>query len=220
MTFQRRFAGGFSLNFALSLNRAQDWSTVLNEYDMGPTQWFTTNNARPWRTTATGLYQLPFGKGHTFWKSGILGAVTGGWQVGSTFELQPGPLLTWPNLFFSGDVNSIKSSNPIPSQWFNINAGFQRVASQAPGTYQARVFPPYVDGLRGDWTNLVNASLQRTFVIRERIKIQVRADAQNVMNRSQLAAPTMDPTSTLFGQSTSTSGQISRWYTLVGRINF
>jgi hypothetical protein len=57
-------------------------------------------------------------------------------------------------------------------------------------------------------------------VIKERVKIQVRADAQNVMNRSQLAAPTMDPTSTLFGQSTSTSGQISRWYTLVGRINF
>ena len=66
----------------------------------------------------------------------------------------------------------------------------------------------------------MNGSLQRTFVIRERVKIMVRADAQNVMNRSQLAAPTMDPTSTLFGQSTSTSGQISRWYTLVGRINF
>ena len=72
MTLQRRFAGGFSSNFALSLNRAQDWSTVLNEYDMGPTQWFTTNNARPWRVTATGLYLLPFGKGRTFWKSGIL----------------------------------------------------------------------------------------------------------------------------------------------------
>src|SRR5258708_24719794 len=101
MTLQRRFAGGFSLNFALSLNRAQDWSTVLNEYDLGPTQWFTTNNARPWRATATGLYLLPFGKGRTFWKSGILGAVAGGWQLGSTVELQPAPLLTWPHPFFS-----------------------------------------------------------------------------------------------------------------------
>jgi hypothetical protein len=220
MTFLRRFSGGLSLNFALSLNHAQDWSTILNEYDTGPTQWFTTNNARPWRTTASGLYLLPFGKGRAFWKSGILGAVAGGWQLGSTFELQPGPLLTWPNLFFNGNISDIQTSNPIPSQWFNINAGFQRVASLAPGTYQARVFPPYIDGLRGDWTNLVNASLQRTFVVRERIKIMVRADAQNIMNRSQLAAPVMDPTSTLFGQSTATSGQISRWYTLIGRINF
>ena len=208
------------MNFALSLNRAQDWSTVLNEYDLGPTQWFTTNNARPWRATASGLYQLPFGKGRAFWKSGILGAVAGGWQIGSTFELQPGPLLTWPNLFFTGSLDNIPIDKPIPSEWFNINAGFQRVASQAPGTYQARVFPPYIDGLRGDWTNLVNGSLQRTFVVKERIKIMVRADAQNVLNRSQMANPTMDPTSTLFGQTTSTSGQISRWYTLVGRINF
>jgi hypothetical protein len=50
--------------------------------------------------------------------------------------------------------------------------------------------------------------------------IMVRADAQNLMNRSQMGMPVMDPTSTLFGQTTSTSGQISRWYTLVGRINF
>ena len=220
MTFQRRFGGGLSLNSALSFNRAQDWSTVLNEYDLAPTEWYTSNNARPWRLTASGLYLLPFGKGRTFWKTGVLGAVTGGWQLGSTFELQPGPLLTWPNLFFNGSISNIQSSNPIPSQWFNINAGFTRVASQAPGTYQARVFPVYIDGLRGDWTNLVNASIQRTFVVKERVKIMIRADAQNVMNRSQLAAPTMDPTSTLFGQSTSTSGQISRWYTLVGRINF
>jgi hypothetical protein len=220
ITLQRRFSGGFSLNFALSLNRAEDWSTVLNEYDMAPTQWFTSNNARPWRATASGLYFLPFGKGRPFWKSGVLGAVAGGWQLAGTFELQPGPLLTWPNLFFSGTIDDIKNVNRIPSEWFNINAGFQRTPSLAPGTYQARVFPPFLDGLRGDWTNLANASLQRTFVVKERVKIMVRADAQNVMNRSQLAAPTMDPTSTLFGQSTSTSGQISRWYTLVGRINF
>jgi len=57
-------------------------------------------------------------------------------------------------------------------------------------------------------------------VVRERIKIVVRADAQNVLNRSQMANPNLDPISTLFGQTTSTSGQISRWYTLVGRINF
>ena len=146
MTLQRRFSGGFSLNFALSLNRAEDWSTVLNEYDLAPTQWFTSNNARPWRATATGLYLLPFGKGRTFWKSGVLGAVAGGWHLGSTFELQPGPLLTWPNLFFSGTIDDIKNSKKIPSEWFNINAGFQRTPSLAPGTYQARVFPPFIDG--------------------------------------------------------------------------
>ena len=83
MTLQRRFSGGFSLNFALSLNRAEDWSTVLNEYDMAPTQWFTSNNARPWRATATGLYLFPFGKGRTFLeerRSGRRGRRLATWQ--------------------------------------------------------------------------------------------------------------------------------------------
>src|SRR6266496_2351540 len=48
MTLQRRMSGGLTVNLALSVNRAQDWSTILNEYDMGPTRWFTTDNARPW----------------------------------------------------------------------------------------------------------------------------------------------------------------------------
>src|SRR5207245_11425553 len=116
---------------------------------------------------------------------------------------QHATLRTWQNLSFDGSIHKIPISKPIPSAWFNINAGFQRIASQAPGTYQARVFPPFIDGLRGDWTNLLNASLQRTFVVKERIKIMVRADAQNVLNRSQMAGPNLAPTSTLVGQVTA-----------------
>src|SRR5947209_19926425 len=36
------FRSGLSLNFALSLNRAQDWSTILNEYDMGRSEEHTS----------------------------------------------------------------------------------------------------------------------------------------------------------------------------------
>jgi hypothetical protein len=62
-TFQRRFAGGLSLNAALSLNKGDEFATVLNEYDLAPTQWLSSNNSRPYRLTAYGLYELPFGKG-------------------------------------------------------------------------------------------------------------------------------------------------------------
>ena len=33
VTVQRRFSKGLSLNMAFSTNRAQEWSTVLNECD-------------------------------------------------------------------------------------------------------------------------------------------------------------------------------------------
>jgi type II secretion system protein G len=35
-------------------------------------------------------------------KQGILSKILGGFQVSSTFEWQPGPLLSWGNLFFYG----------------------------------------------------------------------------------------------------------------------
>jgi hypothetical protein len=116
MTFQRRFAGGLSLNGAVSLHCAQDWSTIIfNEYDLGPTRWFTTNNARPWRITATGLYFLPFGKARKFWQTGTLAAVAGGWQIGGTHEITARPAAHLAQLF--GQVTA--TSGQI-SRWYTL----------------------------------------------------------------------------------------------------
>src|SRR6185436_4951652 len=57
--FQRRFSEGLTLNVTLSLNRGDEWSTILNEYDLAPTQWLSSNNSRPYRLTAYGIYSLP-----------------------------------------------------------------------------------------------------------------------------------------------------------------
>jgi hypothetical protein len=218
----RRFSKGFSLNFGLSLNRATEWSTILNEYDMGPTQWFTSNNARPYRLSGTGLYQLPFGKGRTWWRQGVLGMIAGGWQVSSSFERQPGALLTWPNLFFTGNTDDIKNvpGGQSVNEWFNVNAGFQRNPALAPASFQARVFLPYIDGLRGPATQLLNSSIQRNFTFRERWRFQMRLDAINVLNRSHFNPPATDPTSTTFGVITADSATANRWLTIVARIQF
>ena len=44
-----------------------------NEYDRAPTLWQTNNNGRPWRFTALGVYELPFGPGRQF--------LTRGWSL-------------------------------------------------------------------------------------------------------------------------------------------
>jgi len=208
------------MNMALSMNRAVEWATILNEYEMAPTQWLTSNNARPYRVTANGLYQLPFGKGRTFWKQGILSAIAGGWQTGSTFEWQPGALLGWGNLFFYGNLDDIKKGAQTLGHWFNIDAGFERNPAKVPAAYQKRVFPTQMDGLRLDKTLLLNANVQRTISLRERVQFVLRVDAANALNRSHFAAPNVDPTSTQFGVVTQTSGTICRWFTFVGRITF
>ena len=65
---------------------------------------------------------------------GVLAAILGGWQVGGTFEYQPGALLTWGNVFFYGDFDDIAVDDPTLDRWFNVDAGFERDPPRSPRT--------------------------------------------------------------------------------------
>jgi hypothetical protein len=169
------------------------------------------------------LYELPFGKGRAYLKQGILGKIAGGWQVSSTFEWQPGPLLLWNsgnlNQFFYGNLGDIQADSTL-NRWFNVDAGFEKDPAKVPAAFQKRLFPVVIDGSRADKTLLLNSSVQRMFRVKERFRLEARVDAANVLNRSHFAAPNLDPTSTQFGVVTQTSGTITRWLTFVGKVTF
>ena len=101
---QRRFAQGFNLNVGYTRMRSVTADYFANEFDADPS-WRESNDARPPRFVATGIYQFPFGKGHPFARSGPLSYLLGGFQVAATFEWSPGPLLNFGNLFYYGDSN-------------------------------------------------------------------------------------------------------------------
>jgi hypothetical protein len=202
------------------VNRADEWGTVLNEYDLAPTQWITSGNAQPYRVTGSGVYQLPFGKGRALLQHGILSAIAGGWQTAATFEWQPGPLLSWGNLFFNGNLDDIGKCAKTLDRWFNIDAGFERDPAKVAAAFQKRVFPTVIDGLRRDKTLLLNANIQRNILLRERVQLQLRLDAANVLNRTHYQAPNLDPTSTQFGTITNASTTATRFVMVIARIQF
>jgi hypothetical protein len=220
----RRFANGLTGNAAFSINRVDENRTV-EEYDREPTLWQTNNNGRPWRVTAAGVYELPFGAGKPFLNNpGMLSAIAGGWTVGGTFEYQPGILLTWNPLFFSGDLNDIKKANPEialrpdgtfdPTKtWFNIDAGFERDTADQPAAFQKRTFPFRVDGVRGFDLSYLNASFARTFRLGGSRTFQFRLDIQNLLDRQHYANPDMNPTSTTFGQVRAVNNNVMRFLT-------
>ena len=156
------------------MNRVTENRTV-EEFDREPTLWQTNNNGRPWRVTAAGVYELPFGPGKPFLNErGVLADIARGWSVGGTFEYQPGALLNWNNLFFNGNLDDIKKDKPEialqpdgtfdPTKtWFNIDAGFERDTADQPAGFQKRAFPFRVDGVRGFDLSYLNASVARTF---------------------------------------------------------
>jgi hypothetical protein len=221
VSFQRRFSQGLSLNAAYVGVRAEEWLTVINEYQMAPVQWVTSQNARPHRVTLNGVYELPFGRGRRFLNDGgLLGKILGGWQTGQTFEWQPGPLLQLGNVFFYGDVDNIAVDDPTIDQWFNVDAGFERSATRVPADFQERLFPLRIDGLRADQTLLLNSSLSRSFPLMGRSTLQIRLDAANILNRQQFANPNLTPTATDFGRVTGNANTEPRFLILISKLTF
>jgi hypothetical protein len=221
IAFQRRFSQGLSLNAAYSGIRAEEWLNVINEYDAAPTQWITSQNARPHRITLNGVWELPFGRGRKFLSNGgLLGMILGGWQTGQTFEWQPGPLLQFGNVFFYGNVDDIALDDPTLNEWFDVDAGFERSATRVPADFQERLFPLRVDGLRGDQTLLLNSSISRTFPLMGRSNLQIRLDAANMLNRQQFANPQLNPTATDFGRVTANANTEPRFLILMSKVTF
>jgi len=224
LNFQRRFAQGLNL-FASYTRMLQENRTFLdNEFETEPTIWYPSDTARPHRFVASGIYELPFGKGRPYFQEGILNHILGGWQIAATYEFQNGPLLAWPNLFYYGDLSTFESdatSTPKTwDQWFNTSLPFERVAANQPAAFQTRVFPRFFNGTRADGLNQWNANVLRRFRITERFRLELRGDFINTMNRSQMNPPDLAPTSTNFGRITSQTSSLNRFIQIQARLQF
>jgi hypothetical protein len=233
LSFEKRFSAGWNFNFAYTRLKLVEADFYANEFDRERSE-RTSNDGRPHRLTMTTLYELPFGKGKKFLTSAprAINAVLGGWQLAATYEYQPGPLLTFGNPFYYGsDPSSIKIDEKTWDRWFNTDGvgctgrpaqltGFEKCATfQANGPH-VRVFPTRIDGLRADSTNQWNANLAKNFKMTERVGMQMRLDALNVQNRSQMAGPNLDANSTNFGRITSQTAATNRWLQVQARLTF
>ena len=218
ITFQRRFSKGFNMNVGYTWTRSEVADFFYNEFDSQPS-YRLSNNVRPHRLVATGIYQLPFGKGRPFAQSGIWNHLFGGFQIAATYEYQPGPLLEWGNLFFYGNTADISKVDSNIDRWFNTD-NFERTSSKTPAAFHRRVFPSRIEGVRADNLDQWNANIQRDFKIKEGLILQLRMDALNLLNATQFAGPNVNPTSTDFGRVTSQTNTTKRFLQLQARIRF
>jgi hypothetical protein len=218
----RRLGNGLSGFLSFNANRVR-YNRTVEEFDREPTLWQGSNDARPWRLAGVATYDLPFGRGRQFrTDGGVLAAVASNWQVSGTWEYQPGALLDWgnQNIFFNGDLDDIALDDPTREEWFNIAAGFERDPARIPAAFQKRAFPFRIDGVRGMPLTFTNLSIQRSFGFGGNRTWQLRMDAQNVFNRQQWANPTLNPTSTQFGQVTTVAANQMRFFTFGVRTTF
>jgi hypothetical protein len=219
---EKRFSKGFNLNFGYTALQVRSADFYFNEWDAAPS-WRTSNNGRPHRIVSGGIFEFPFGKGRRLFANAptLVDKFIGGWQVGATYEFQPGALLDWGgNVFYYGsDLSDIANVNRTFDTWFNT-ANFERSAARGPNSFHRRVFPTRVPDVRADMTNQWNGNLAKNVQMTERWRLQLRVNVLNIQNRSQMAAPSTDPYSTNFGRVTAQSQGSNRWLEMQARVTF
>ena len=218
---ERRFSHGFTAQASYTWSKYMQAVETLNSFDMLPTHSISQND-RPQHFVANGIFELPFGKGHAFLSSasGWINQIVGGWTASVIYTAQTGAPVSFSNVAYYGTLQQLVlgRGQRIVGEWFNT-ANFATAASQQLAS-NVRTFPLRLTGLRAPGINDWDMSLVKNFRIRERTSFELRAEAVDLANHPQFASPNTSPTSTLFGQVTSTVGFYQRAVTVSARLNF
>ncbi len=159
-------------------------------------------------------WALPFGQGRRWLnQGGTAGAILGGWETFGIWTFQTGRPFTVALLSELDNSNTGRSilgfgandrphrvadgtvDSPAPERWFDTGA----FAMPAFGTFgnSGRNI------LDGPGMRNINVSLLRDFRLRESLALQFRAEAFNLLNRTNLDLPDIFLGSPTFGQITS-----------------
>ncbi len=184
------------------------------------------------RAVISGGYELPFGKGRTFMQDRVSTAVLGGWSFQPAIQLRSGyPFdVAGSGCSFANYIgcrvflapgrtvaSSLKGSNRGISNWFDPTAYSQSPTAATltgtPGNYVSSARPiPNLQGWvtrntgRGPGTVAFDFSAIKNFRVRERLNMQFRAEAYNIMNHPIFANPAANlGTPTSVGKITATA---------------
>ena len=197
------------------------------EYDRAPTLWQTNNNGRPWRVTAVGVYELPFGPGRPFLsEAASLAAIASGWSVGGTYRVPAGRTAQRGTNTSSSTATWTTSRRTSPRSRFSPTGRSTRRrpgSTSTPGSSGRRPIsrPASRSGCSRSAStacaasdlSFVNANVARTFDLGGRRTFQFRLDIQNLLNRQHYGNPDMNPTSTNFGQVRAVNNNVMRFIT-------
>lgn len=159
--------------------------------------------------TAAGAARLPFGKNQRLLTSGVPAAIAGGWQLTGVLEAYSGVPFTvsasGTSLNAPGSsqyADRIKNGSCILGGYHGPTASYVDPTCFAAVT-TARFGNSGPDSMRGPGVKDLNATLQRTFNIRERAQLEIRGEAFNVTNTPHFSNPSANISNVSFNSDGS-----------------
>ena len=145
--------------------------------------------------TASNTAKLPFGKNQHFLTTGVPAAIAGGWQVSGILEAYSGVPFTISASNSSLNAPSstqmadrVKNGSCYQGGYRGPSASYIDATCFAAVT-TARFGDAGQDSVRGPGVKVLNATLQRTFNIRERLQLQIRGEVFNLTNTPHFSNP-------------------------------
>jgi len=195
-TATKRFSHGFQFLGTYTFSRQIEKVQFLNDSDPAPSKAIGFLWA-PHRITGTGVWELPLGAGKRFLnRPGVVNRFVGGWQLSAIQTFQSGSALLLPDVLYTGADPRLSPDQRSVTMWFNT-AAFRTLPSFTLRTVSTRLAR-----LQGDAIVNYDLSLSKTTNLTERLRLQLRWEAFNALNRLQLAAPNLNPSSGSYGRVT------------------
>lgn len=203
----RRFRDGLFVQSSFTYSKAMEEGVITSHVDIsrnyGPASY-----DRKYMFSVAHIYELPFGGGRRWLRSGLAAYLAGGWQVNGVFRAVSGLPFTASadatNCNCPGNGNFADAVSPI-RYLRNVGRGalwFDPTGFAAPG---ANRFGTAGSGtIRGPGFVTYDLSVFRQFPVGERLRVEFRAEAFNVTNTPSFGPPERNVNSANFAQVLST----------------
>jgi hypothetical protein len=236
VSLEHRFADGLSLLTAYTHSKMMD-----NVGDALSGTSFQDNNCpscdrsiSPQDITdvlrVSGEYELPFGPGKPYLKSGPLSRIIGGWALGTLFSYDNGtPIaVTSPNLSnsFGGGTTMRPNATGVSTavsggrQIRNSGLYFNPAAFTQTPSFQFGNAPRFLADVRNPGGLNFDMLAQKSILLREPFSLNFKAEMFNAFNRVQFAGPNASIASSSFGQIFLNQANVPRDIQFSLRLNF
>ncbi len=179
---QKRFSKGYNFLFGYMYIRekTQQYFNDLATYKDQLT--YQDSDQPHHRITAAGSYELPFGKGKTYFSElpRAADALIGGWQITGQLTFNTGDYPRFGNYIVTGNP-----CQNVPSGYYFNPSAFSPLPAN---TYVMRTNPLQYSCITGPKFFNLDASLSKNVHITERIQGQLKMTAYNAPNKLNLGA--------------------------------
>ncbi len=237
----RRFAHGLGMQIAYTISKSTEQVNVLNPQDVDPVNLLNTRLEKrliefdtPQNLAVLTSYELPVGKGRRWgsaWHPVVRGFV-GDWNLNLQYVYRSGLLFNFPNArnlearsakldHGQRDALAQKASRSQFDPLYDVFFDTSLFPRRALAPFTLVDFSTRFPDVRSKSLNVWEVSVQKDFPITERMKFQLRADAQNAFNYPWFSRiQSVDVANSRFGQLNPSARTEAREIVLAAKILF